>query len=149
MEHPDQKLPTAATILPDPGHAGVFAIDSSDHHAQINLITGLDVVFPVLHGSFGEDGTIQGLLELAGIAYVGAGVLASSVAMDKALFKDVMRMHGIPVVDSITVTRRQVNSGLGEYCRSGREVGRLSPFCQTGQHGFLSRHHQMPQRTRN
>jgi D-alanine-D-alanine ligase len=57
----------------------------------------LDVVFPVLHGTFGEDGTIQGLLELAGIAYVGAGVLASAVGMDKAAMKAAFRDAGLPV----------------------------------------------------
>jgi D-alanine-D-alanine ligase len=63
----------------------------------------LDVVFPVLHGPFGEDGTVQGLLELAGVAYVGAGVAASALCMDKDLFKSVMRDKGIPVSRSLTV----------------------------------------------
>jgi D-alanine-D-alanine ligase len=67
---------------------------------------GVDVVFPVLHGPFGEDGTVQGLLELAGVAYVGAGVTASALCMDKDLFKAVMRDKGIPVVDSVTVLER-------------------------------------------
>jgi D-alanine-D-alanine ligase len=66
----------------------------------------VDVVFPVLHGPFGEDGTVQGFLELAGVAYVGAGVTASALCMDKDLFKAVMRDKGIPVVDSITVLER-------------------------------------------
>jgi D-alanine-D-alanine ligase len=61
----------------------------------------VDVVFPVLHGPFGEDGTVQGLLELAGVAYVGAGVAASALSMDKDLFKAVMRANGIPVTKSI------------------------------------------------
>jgi D-alanine-D-alanine ligase len=65
----------------------------------------VDVVFPVLHGPFGEDGTVQGLLELAGVAYVGAGVAASAVCMDKDLFKAVMRAKSIPVVPSVTVRR--------------------------------------------
>ena len=56
----------------------------------------VDVVFPVLHGPFGEDGTVQGLLELAGVAYVGAGVTASALCMDKDLFKSVMRDKGDP-----------------------------------------------------
>ena len=67
----------------------------------------IDVVFPVLHGPFGEDGTVQGLLELAGVAYVGAGVAASAVCMDKDLFKAVMRAKSIPVVPSVTVRRWQ------------------------------------------
>jgi D-alanine-D-alanine ligase len=66
----------------------------------------IDVVFPVLHGPFGEDGTVQGLLELAGVAYVGAGVTASALCMDKDLFKAVMRDKGIPVVDSVTLLER-------------------------------------------
>jgi D-alanine-D-alanine ligase len=67
---------------------------------------GVDVVFPVLHGPFGEDGTVQGFLELADVAYVGAGVTASALCMDKDLFKAVMRDKGIPVVDSVTVRER-------------------------------------------
>jgi D-alanine-D-alanine ligase len=65
----------------------------------------VDVVFPVLHGPFGEDGTVQGLLELAGVAYVGSGVTASALCMDKDLFKSVMRDKGVPVARSATVRR--------------------------------------------
>ncbi|EKP94962.1 D-alanine--D-alanine ligase family protein [Thermaerobacter subterraneus] len=64
----------------------------------------LDVVFPVLHGTFGEDGTVQGLLELAGIPYVGAGVMASAVGMDKAVMKELFRARGLPVVPFLVVT---------------------------------------------
>jgi D-alanine-D-alanine ligase len=63
----------------------------------------VDVVFPVLHGPFGEDGTVQGLLELADVPYVGAGVLASAVCMDKDVFKAVMRDHEIPVTRNVTL----------------------------------------------
>lgn len=69
---------------------------------------GIDVVFPVLHGTFGEDGTMQGLLELADLPYVGPGVLASSVAMDKEVFKRVMRQSGLPVVESVTLDRGSI-----------------------------------------
>jgi D-alanine-D-alanine ligase len=62
-------------------------------------LLGSDVAWPVLHGPFGEDGTVQGLLEILGAPYVGAGVLASALCMDKLTFKDVMRAHGIPQVD--------------------------------------------------
>jgi D-alanine-D-alanine ligase len=65
----------------------------------------IDVVFPVLHGTFGEDGTVQGLLELAGLPYVGAGVLASALAMDKEVTKRVCIERGLPVVEYVTVTR--------------------------------------------
>ncbi len=64
-------------------------------------LAGVDVVFPVLHGPFGEDGTVQGLLELAGIAYVGPGVLASALCMDKDVFKQVMRAQEIPVTPHV------------------------------------------------
>jgi D-alanine-D-alanine ligase len=66
-------------------------------------LAGADVVFPVLHGPFGEDGSVQGLLELLDAPYVGAGVLGSAVAMDKAVFKDLMAAHGIPQVDYVAV----------------------------------------------
>jgi len=66
---------------------------------------GIDVVFPALHGTFGEDGTVQGLLELAGLPYVGPGVLASAVAMDKDVMKRLCRESGIPVVDHMVVLR--------------------------------------------
>jgi D-alanine-D-alanine ligase len=66
---------------------------------------GIDVVFPVLHGTFGEDGTVQGLLELAGLPYVGAGVLASAVSMDKEVTKRLLRERGLPVADYV-VSRR-------------------------------------------
>lgn len=63
----------------------------------------VDVVLPILHGPFGEDGTVQGLLELAGVAYVGAGVTASALCMDKDLFKAVLRDAGIPVTRNVTL----------------------------------------------
>jgi D-alanine-D-alanine ligase len=66
-------------------------------------LLGAEVVFPVLHGPFGEDGTVQGLLELLDVPYVGAGVMASAVSMDKAVFKDLMASHGIPQIDYVAV----------------------------------------------
>ncbi|NLK00188.1 MAG: D-alanine--D-alanine ligase [Clostridia bacterium] len=72
-----------------------------------------DVIFPVLHGPYGEDGTIQGLLDLAGIPYVGAGVLASSVGMDKEMMKKVFRQAGLPVVNDVTVMRYSVENDIG------------------------------------
>ena len=67
----------------------------------------LDVVFPILHGPYGEDGTVQGLLELADVAYVGSGVLGSAVGMDKDMMKRVFRAEGIPQVDHASVLRSQ------------------------------------------
>ena len=65
------------------------------------------MVFPVLHGTYGEDGTVQGLLELAGVAYVGAGVLGSAVGMDKDVAKRLLRDAGIPIVHFALVHRRR------------------------------------------
>ena len=73
------------------------------------------MVFPLLHGPYGEDGTVQGLLELADLPYVGSGVLASAVAMDKAMCKQLLRAHGLPVTDWQLVTRGEI-----EQRRRGR-----------------------------
>ncbi len=67
----------------------------------------VDVVFPLLHGPWGEDGTLQGMLEMSGVRYVGAGVLASAVSMDKAYMKIVLRDAGLPLMPSVVVTRRE------------------------------------------
>jgi D-alanine-D-alanine ligase len=74
---------------------------------QASLLNELDVIFPVLHGPFGEDGTVQGLLELAGLPYVGAGVTGSAVAMDKIIFKDVMKAHNLPIVPHLHFKRKR------------------------------------------
>lgn len=68
-----------------------------------------DVVFPVLHGPFGEDGTIQGMLEMAGVAYVGCGVFASAAAMDKFMSKIIFKAHGLPQANFLHVTREQIH----------------------------------------
>lgn len=95
------------TLVPQ-GTGGAHLVRSSDNQ---NL-EALDVVFPVLHGPFGEDGTIQGMLKLADIPFVGAGVLGSAVAMDKDVMKRLLREAGIPTPDSLAFSR----SGAGiEY----------------------------------
>ena len=73
---------------------------------------GIDVVFPILHGTFGEDGTIQGLLELADLPYVGAGVMASSISMDKEMMKRVCAERGLPVVEYVTVARGDIDDAV-------------------------------------
>ena len=75
---------------------------------------GIDVVFPVLHGTFGEDGTVQGLLELAGLPYVGAGVLGSAVSMDKEFTKRLLRESGLPIADFMVLRRGDYN--LDDIC---------------------------------
>ncbi|NIS79090.1 MAG: D-alanine--D-alanine ligase [Anaerolineales bacterium] len=97
------------TLLAEPGLGNLY---SWREDQVLEIFESLDVVFPVLHGTFGEDGTMQGLLELADIPYVGAGVLASSLAMDKGLFKTVMRANGIPVVDWTVVLSDELESSM-------------------------------------
>ncbi|MFN2149114.1 MAG: D-alanine--D-alanine ligase family protein [Anaerolineales bacterium] len=111
-------------LLAEPENPGLLQRVSD---GGIELLSSLDVVFPVLHGTFGEDGTLQGLLELADIAYVGAGVLASAVAMDKSLFKQLMRAHDIPVVDWITLNAAELETRL-EFCLEQAELLGDYPF---------------------
>jgi D-alanine-D-alanine ligase len=88
------------------------------------LRDALDVVVIMLHGPYGEDGTIQGLFELADLPYVGAGVLASAVGMDKAMMKAVFRAHGLPVVEHLVILRREWRTNpRGVNQRVSREIG--------------------------
>jgi D-alanine-D-alanine ligase len=82
-----------------------------------------DVVFPVLHGTFGEDGTVQGMLELAGVAYVGAGVLGSAVGMDKDVAKRLLRDAGIPIVDFHVVTPAAFRAEPAAVHAQARQLG--------------------------
>jgi D-alanine-D-alanine ligase len=82
----------------------------------------IDVFFPVLHGTFGEDGTIQGLFELADVAYVGAGVVGSSVGMDKGVFKDVMIANNIPIVDTMVVLRSEIEKDMNSVIERAEKM---------------------------
>jgi len=112
-------------ILGEPGRRGLFRWSGA---GGFEKAVDLDVVFPATHGTFGEDGTLQGLLEMADIAYVGAGVLASSVAMDKALFKQVMRAHNIPVVDSSLVFSTLIAADPEAAVRQAAQAGPFPLF---------------------
>jgi D-alanine-D-alanine ligase len=101
-------------IFPDPSRRGIFIEGSKDSGEVLEKLTDMDVVFPILHGTYGEDGTIQGLFELVEVAYVGAGVLGSSLSMDKGVFRDVMRSVGIPQVETLVVLRKNVENKLDE-----------------------------------
>ena len=94
---------SAADVVEQPPSEALQVVEAS---AAVSR-GGLDVVFPVLHGPYGEDGTVQGLLELADIPYVGAGVLGSAVGMDKAVMKTLFAAHGLPIVPHLTVMRRE------------------------------------------
>ncbi|HTH41879.1 MAG TPA: D-alanine--D-alanine ligase family protein [Terracidiphilus sp.] len=91
-------------MAPEPGRSAVL------ENAKGRGGKPLDVVFPVLHGTFGEDGTIQGLFELAGIAYVGSGVLGSAAGMDKDVMKRLFAQAGLPIVRHVTVLRTEWES---------------------------------------
>ena len=120
-----QKEGMKGTILPDPAHPGLFSLDESSGKIILEPLGELDVVFPVLHGTLGEDGTIQGLFEMAGIAYVGAGVLGSSVGMDKGVFRDVMRSRQIPVVETLALLRSEIEESLEQVINQAES---LAPY---------------------
>lgn len=119
----DQLSP--AFIIPDPRWCGLYQIHRQAQGDLLQCLAELDVVFPVLHGPFGEDGTVQGLLEMADMAYVGAGVVGSAVGMDKGVFKDVMRAHDIPVVDWMIVNRSQIEQDVEQVIQ---QAMRLADF---------------------
>jgi D-alanine-D-alanine ligase len=104
-------------LPPRPGEDTLVLVDrrsprEGDAEAPASITgLGLDVVFPVLHGPYGEDGTVQGVLELANVAYVGCGVLASAVGMDKAVMKVLFRARGLRVPDWIVAFRRDWHTG--------------------------------------
>ena len=112
----------AVVVPPEPSHreSGLapFQTDSSTLRRASDRAINVDVIFPVLHGTFGEDGTIQGLLELADIAYVGAGVLGSAAGMDKDIMKSLFRAAGLPIVKHVTVLR-------GQWEREPKKVQKL------------------------
>ena len=100
----------AVVVPPEPVHRGgglvPFQSEALARRASDRAIN-VDVIFPVLHGTFGEDGTIQGLLELADIPYVGAGVLGSAAGMDKDIMKSLFRAAGLPIVKHVTFVRSE------------------------------------------
>ena len=102
----DGKLPevtggTAVSLVGDPAGRGLAVLDPGS--AMGPALTGVDVVFPVLHGAYGEDGTIQGLLEMAGLPYVGSGVFASAASMDKEFTKKLLAAAGLPQGDHVVL----------------------------------------------
>jgi D-alanine-D-alanine ligase len=118
-----------AALLAEPSESALMRWGPKEQGQSLkDLEMGqLDVVFPILHGPYGEDGTIQGLLELADIPYVGAGVAASAVGMDKALFKELMHARGLPVTRHVVIKRKtwksnpedvitQIEADIGYNC---------------------------------
>ena len=107
LEAGDAGASQPAALLGDPSRRGLMRLEDTERAVEATRLAELDVVFPVLHGPYGEDGTVQGLLELAGTPYVGAGVTGSALGMDKAIFKDVMRAHDLPIVDYVVLKRKK------------------------------------------
>jgi D-alanine-D-alanine ligase len=109
----------SVTMLPQPGATGLVKVTGGQRSTAIENghrpppATSFDVVFPVLHGTFGEDGTVQGLFELAAVPYAGAGVLGSALGMDKVVQKTLWRGIGLPVVDFLSCTRREFERDVG------------------------------------
>jgi D-alanine-D-alanine ligase len=119
-----------AHLVAHPSEDTVLSIERRSADSELDAATatvtgvGLDVVFPVLHGPYGEDGTVQGLLELANVPYVGAGVLGSAVGMDKAVMKTLFIAHALPVGPYAVVLRREWNAdATGITARVKKELG--------------------------
>ena len=104
--NPDENLKqaTAVTLTGDPSLRRLIPVRSNE---QLGVEGTLDVIFPVLHGTYGEDGALQGLLEMANVPYVGCGVLGSALGMDKEKMKMVFGSVDLPIVDSLTYRRNQ------------------------------------------
>lgn len=111
-----------ATMIADPSRKGLFVIETTDQGEKLSQLAEFDVIFPILHGTYGEDGTIQGLFELAEVAYVGAGVLGSSLGMDKGVFRDVMRANDIPQVETLVISRNEVDRSLEEVIEKAEQM---------------------------
>ncbi len=110
---------TELALAADPGRRGELL---SVGQGAPEVLGAVDVVFPVLHGPYGEDGTIQGLLELAGVPYVGAGVLASASGMDKEFTKKLLAAEGLPIGDQAVLRPRQETLSLDDRERLGLPV---------------------------
>jgi D-alanine-D-alanine ligase len=117
-ELPQVKDGRAVALPGDPTAGGLVPLEDGPA-----LLGTVDVVFPVLHGPYGEDGTIQGLLEMAGVPYVGSGVLASAAAMDKAVAKPLLRAAGLTVADAVVLRRRQWDADPAACTREVEQLG--------------------------
>ncbi len=113
-----------ASLHPDPSRPGLYVMRDGHYEKYADV----DVYFPVLHGTYGEDGTMQGLLEMADVAYVGANVLHAAVGMDKGLFKDVMRANNVPVVEGVIVLRSQLEQDVEAVVKRAESVGAYPLF---------------------
>lgn len=120
-ENVGEKSEKAVAILGDPSRAGLLSFDSNGRPATSER---LDIVFPVLHGPFGEDGTLQGLLEMADIPYVGCGVLASASGMDKVAMKSLFLQAGLPMCKYLWFLRSHWQDNRSKVIKTiARDIG--------------------------
>lgn len=108
LEAGDEPLQPAA-LLGDPSQRALMQVRHEGDRVTLPNVAELDLIFPILHGPYGEDGTMQGLLELAGLPYVGSGVVGSAVAMDKVIFKKVMQAESLPILPYLLLLRSEWN----------------------------------------
>lgn len=127
-------LESQATLDAAVGDPRAVHLDAAAPLTDATVLKADDVVFPALHGTFGEDGTLQGLLELAGVAYVGAPVLGSAIGMDKDVAKRLLRDAGIPVVPYHLVTARAFRQERDACLRAGEALG-FPLFCKPANAG--------------
>lgn len=118
-------------LSPDPSEQGLYALRGSKY----TKLTDIDVFFPVMHGPYSEDGAMQGLFEMANVAYVGAGVVGSAVGMDKGIFKDVMVANDIPVADTIIVLRREIEQDVDSVIRQAERLSEYPLFTKPANMG--------------
>ena len=123
-------------LLGDPSHKGLISLRPQ---ASSAVAEKLDVVFPALHGPFGEDGTLQGLLEMADVPYVGCGVLASSCGMDKVTMKSLFVQAGLPICKHIWFLRSQWRSNPAKDTAERERSSWSAMLCKTCEPWLISR----------
>ncbi len=118
-------------LSPDPSEQGLYVLRDSKY----TKLTDIDVFFPVMHGTYSEDGTMQGLLEMADVSYVGSGVVGAAVGMDKGIFRDVMVANGIPVVDTMVALRREIEQDMNSVIQKAEELSDYPLFTKPANMG--------------
>ena len=134
----------SVVVPPEPVHRrrslAPFQTDASTLRRASDRAINVDVIFPVLHGTFGEDGTIQGLLELADIPYVGAGVLGSAAGMDKDIMKALFRAAGLAHRQARHGPAQRLGCGSQENRKDRRSLAQIPGLREAGELGIVRRH---------
>jgi D-alanine-D-alanine ligase len=126
---------TPVTLLPEPGSSILYARRETADGTVLEPAAELDILFPVLHGTFGEDGTLQGLLEMAALPYVGAGVVGSAVGMDKGIFKNIMQANHIPVLAGRVVSRHRIEHQMESVLEEAESIAPYPLFVKPANMG--------------